>query len=109
MDDTLDLDIEKIRQTCADGRIKWTAHTLERMQERGIEPTDVINCVKNGKIIEQYPQAYPYPACLILGKKTDNTYIHVVLGYGMDFIWIVTAYEPDEDEWQSDLSERRKS
>ena len=31
-----ELDINTLRQECAVGHIKWTAHILERMQERNI-------------------------------------------------------------------------
>jgi len=103
-----ELNIADLRQKCLAGQIKWTAHTLERMQERKIEPTDVINSIINGKIIEQYPQAFPYPACLILGLKTSNSFVHVVVGYGSGFIWIITAYEPDENIWSMGFFERKE-
>lgn len=102
------LDISELKQKCNTGHIKWTVHTLERMQERSIEPTDVIKCINAGKIIEQYPQAYPHPACLILGTMANNNYIHVVVGYGSGFIWIVTVYEPDENEWTNGFMTRRE-
>ena len=102
-----ELDIVALRQKCYDGQIKWSSHGLARMQERSIGPTDVINCIANGKIIEQYPQAYPYPACLVLGAKDEDTCIHVVAGYGNDLLWIITVYEPDENEWTNGFSERK--
>ena len=103
------LEIKVLRQKCDAGHIRWTVHILEKMQERDIEPTDVINCINTGIIIEQYPQAYPYPACLILGLTVKNDkHIHVVVGYGMGFIWIVTAYEPDDSEWTNGYSERKE-
>ena len=105
MDDNLD--IISLRKKCSDGQIKWSTHVLARMQERNIEPTDVINCINNGKIIEHYPQAYPYPACLILGTKDDETYVHVVAGDGSGSIWIVTVYEPDKNEWTNGYTERK--
>ena len=101
------MDIELIKQVCDDGSIVWTAHILERMQERNTEPSDVIQCIKYGKIIEQYPQAYPYPACLILGRKINQTIIHVVVGFGDDCLWIITVYEPNEDEWHNGFAERK--
>jgi len=78
------------------------------MQERDIMPTDVVNCIDNGKIIEQYPEAYPYPACLILGKTENKKLIHIVAGYGNEFAWIVTAYEPDAYEWIDGFMARRR-
>jgi len=101
------LNIGILRQLCNSGQIKWTAHILERMQERDIHPSDVINCIQSGEIIEQYPNAFPYPACLILGTKTNNIYIHVVAGYGDGFVWIVTAYEPEENEWANGFKHRK--
>jgi len=103
-----ELDISILRQACSSGQIMWTTHTLERMQERNIEPSDVVHCISNGKIIEQYPQAYPYPACLILGTGKSLTDIHVVLGYGNDLVYIVTVYEPNLDEWEDGFSTRKE-
>ena len=107
MEGSNDLSIELLRQECIAGNIKWTTHILERMQERNIEPTDVINCISNGKIIEQYPNAYPYPACLILGKNKNNLFIHVVAGYGNSLIWVITVYEPNENEWDNEFAIRK--
>ena len=107
-----ELDIKTVRQECAAGNIKWTAHVLERMQERNIEPTDIVNCINNGKIIEQYPEAYPYPACLILGTINSanslTTHIHVVVGYGSGSVWVITAYKPDEAEWINGFTIRKE-
>jgi hypothetical protein len=102
------LNLELIQQECAVGQIKWTTHILERMQERNIEPSDVLNCINNGRIIEQYPDAYPYPACLILGTSVNNVWLHTVLGYVSGFVWIITVYEPDEDEWTNNFMERKE-
>ena len=46
----------KIYQTlCADSKIIWTKHCLERMQERDISRADVKNGISTGEIIEEYP------------------------------------------------------
>jgi len=103
----VELEIIALRQKCSSGQIKWSTHALARMQERSIEPNDVIHCINNGKIIEHYPQAYPYPACLVLGTRGYGTCVHIVVGYGSDLIWIITAYKPDETEWTNEYSERK--
>jgi hypothetical protein len=45
---------------------------------------------------------------LILGKKENGALIHVVVGKGSGFIWIVTVYEPDESEWIENYSVRKE-
>lgn len=45
------------------------------MQERDISRADVKNCIMHGEIIEDYPDDFPHPSCLIFGytviKKSD--------------------------------------
>ena len=100
-------DITLLRDKCSAGQINWSTHAHARMQERNVSPSDVISCINTGVVIEQYPDAYPHPACLILGKRRNNTYIHTVVGYGDDFIWIITAYVPDDNEWTDEFSVRK--
>lgn len=81
---------------------------MMRMEKRGIEPSDVRNCIMTGEIIEQYPTDYPYPSCLILGSKIFGNLIHVVIGCGEGYLWLVTAYYPDPASWSDDMRQRRE-
>ena len=45
--------------------MKWYKHALERMQERDISRRDVKNRIMQGEIIEDYPDDFPHPSCLI--------------------------------------------
>ena len=103
-----DFDIIVLQEKCTSGQINWSTHALARLQERNIEPTDVINCISNGKIIERYLGAYPHPACLKLDPKLDNTLIHVVAGYDVSAIWIITAYKPDDNDWSNEHTKRKE-
>lgn len=38
------------------------------------------------EIIKQYEDDRQLPSCLILGKTTDNKYMHIVLSRNEDFI-----------------------
>ena len=101
--------VEELRKLCGDGAIKWTAHILARLQERGIQPSDIKHCISTGRIIEQYPDDYPFPSCLVLGETINNRVLHVVIGVGQGFLWLVTAYYPDADSWSTDFSHRREN
>lgn len=37
--------IEKLRDLCDEKKIRWSAHCLERMQERDISRADVKKCI----------------------------------------------------------------
>ena len=100
--------IEELRKLCAEGKFKWTAHILTRLQQRNIHPSDIKTCIMTGKIIEQYPADYPYPSCLVLGTDTQEDFLHVVIGYGQGFLWLVTAYRPNPEEWEEDRITRKE-
>lgn len=51
----------------------------------------------NGEIIEQYPDDYPYPSCLILGMSIEDKYLHVVIGNHESDLFLITAYFPSFD------------
>ncbi|MFG6337693.1 MAG: DUF4258 domain-containing protein [Lachnospiraceae bacterium] len=42
---------------------------------------DIIFCIHEGEIIEQYPDDYPYPSCLILGFTMKKGRIRYDLFY----------------------------
>jgi len=102
------LSIDSLRALCSDRSIYWTDHTLKRLRERGIRRESVRQCIMSGIIIEEYPDDYPFPSCLILGRTIDSKPLHVVVGVGNRMIWIVTAYYPNPDEWNEDYSVRRE-
>ncbi len=101
------MDIEKIKELCGQSKIKWSSHASARIQQRGITREDVINCIMNGEIIEEYPEYWLNPACLIYGYSINKMIIHVVVGVD-DYIHIVTAYYPSEDKFETDMKTRKE-
>ena len=101
------LTIEAIREKCGVGAIRWSAHSTQRMLQRGISRDDVLACIESGEIIEQYPDNWLNPACLILGFDVGSNGMHVVVGVD-DFVHIVTAYRPDTSTFMPDMRTRRE-
>ncbi len=87
----------------------YRVHAIERMAERGIGDDDVRKVLGHGKVIESYPEDFPYPSILLLGWCGQRP-IHVVAADNAadDETIIVTVYEPDPDRWESGF-ERRKT
>lgn len=102
------ISITDLQKLCADGAIRWTRHVLKRLLQRGISQASVIQAILNGEIIEQYPDDYPFPSCLLLGNTAAGTALHVVCGRGPGEVWMITAYRPDPAEWENDLKTKRK-
>ncbi len=99
--------IDELRILCQNKAIRWTTHSLERIQERGIQPRDIKAAIMSGEVIEQYPTDYPHPSCLVLGVTVNGQWIHVVCGVGDGMMFVITAYYPNKDKWTSDFKTRK--
>lgn len=100
--------IETVREFIVKGKIYWTKHCLNRLNQRNILMSDVKIAINNGKIIEYYYDDYPYPSCLILGYDINGKILHIVCGISNEFIHMITAYYPDINKWENDMRTRRK-
>jgi hypothetical protein len=96
-----------LQQLCSDKNIKITAHSVNRFRERGIKYKEVFCVIKNDEIIEQYPNDFPYPSCLLLGYPAENTPLHVVVGTNGEELYVITAYYPNSEKWEDDYKTRR--
>ena len=85
-----------------------TQHVLERIRQREVEKDDLLNIIMIGEIIEQYPNDFPFPSCLILGYSRKGEPLHIVCGLGKNKVWVVTVYIPDPSEWEADLKTRKR-
>jgi hypothetical protein len=101
------MDLKKIIQLLESEKINWSQHILKKMQKRRIKINDIMVSIKNGEIIENYPDDYPYPSCLILGYNKEEKPIHIVCAVGNNKLWMITTYYPDEKIWEDDFKNRR--
>ncbi len=89
--------------------VKFTEHARLAMRDDNLTTFDVLQAIKNFEIIEEYPDAKPFPACLILCWLRGKKPLHMVcaLPEHVDMLIIVTMYIPSKEEW-SDYRRRRK-
>lgn len=90
------------------GHVEWQRHALEKMMERGIPREAVKEVLLSGEIIMNYPDDKPYPSALFLGWVKNQPF-HVVVSLDSMTGWcfIITAYKPDADHFESDYKTRR--
>jgi hypothetical protein len=101
------LQINDLRNLCHDENIAITKHARLRLAERRITIEDIKRAIKTGEIIKQYEDDKPFPSCLLLGLTQHDTYIHVVASVDDEYLYIITAYYPDEQEWEADWKTRK--
>jgi len=104
----MELNIIDLRKLCTPENMEITLHAAKRLEQRHISIKDILSCILNGEIIEQYPTDYPYPSCLVLGLSTKQLSLHVVVGSNLKKLWIITAYYPSPDKWEENLKTRKE-
>lgn len=101
------MDIEEIRYLYHSGKVHWTEHILNKMDQRNISAREVADAIDQGKIIEQYPNPVEEPSCLLCHKNITQK-IHIVVTKKEGVLLLVTAYVPDLGHFQEDLKTRRR-
>ncbi|MCM1184505.1 MAG: DUF4258 domain-containing protein [Roseburia sp.] len=102
------IEAEQLRTLNVPENLVITEHARLRLYERGISIDDIVNGINTGEIIRQYEEDKPLPSCLILGLSVKSEYLHIVVSCDADFIYLITAYVPDSDIWESDLKTKRR-
>lgn len=101
---------DQVLQLVLKGDVVVSEHGYDEMAEDGIFVRDVVDGLKEGKIVEDYP-AYPKgPTVLVLEKDRDGNPIHVVWGIPKGKASpavVVTAYRPDPQRWTRDFLRRK--
>ena len=89
--------------------LKFSNHAIRKMFEREIYPEEIVKTIKNGEIIEEYPDDYPYPSYLILLKNKKVIHVVVAVNKKLKECYIITAYIPLKEKWKDNFKIRRES
>lgn len=90
-----------VAATVAD-RIVTSRHSLSEAANDDLKLGEIYDSVvESGELIEDYPDAYPTPACLVLGFNTISEPIHSVWSYDRikQVAKLITVYRPDPNRW----------
>lgn len=98
----------RVRQA-ARRRILYLPHAVRQMArcDRMISVSEVREVVLAGLVIEDYPEDQRGHSCLLLGRGEGGRVVHVVCSPKTEYLAIITAYLPDEEQWSTDFKRRR--
>ena len=100
------MNIEIIKDRCQKGLLVISLHAEERMTKREITRKEVLEIIIRGEIIEEYPNDWPHPSCLVFGCTVNGRYLHAVVAVEPELLRLVTVYEPDPEIFP-DLKHRK--
>lgn len=104
------MDIEIIRQRVRNDLYLIKSHAIVHALKEGFDRQDMVEVVLGGTIIEDYADE---KRALICGRSSMSPnvdiYLHVVCEYADPvYLEFVTAYIPDQQEWESPPFRRRE-
>lgn len=107
MDDKSEM-LSRVRDV-AKKKLLFLPHALRQMSrpDRMITTSEVRSVIERGEVVENYPDDPRGESCLVLGHGESRRSIHIVCAPREDYLAIITAYLPDEDEWTDNFTVRK--
>ncbi len=104
------MNIESVQERVRLGNYLTKAHAVQHALKEGFMRKHIIEAVLNGKIIEEYPGDQRVLICGPTSLSENITiHLHIVCEYADPvYIEFITAYIPDEKQWESPPFSRRK-
>ncbi len=103
------MDVLNLVRHSAAKRILILPHAVRQMSrpDRMISVAEIRSVIKNGELVEDYPEDVRGHSCLILGRGEYNRPIHVVCSPKDEYLAVITAYIPSELEWEDNFKKRK--
>ena len=91
----------KIRQKVQTGQYEYSKHAVDETILRHISVREVHEALlSNLELLEDYPDDFYGPSCLLMGFTVAGRPLHLVCSYPTrPLVRIITIYEPDRAGW----------
>ncbi len=89
---------DRVVRLVARGEVLISEHGYDELAADGILIRDILAGVREGKVVEDYPEYYRGPCVLVLQRDHEGKPVHVVWGLPSQAVSpavVVTAYRPD--------------
>jgi Domain of unknown function (DUF4258) len=96
------MDIDDLIEAIHVGQVVTSRHSLTEAVADDLGLGEIYDSVSaSGEILEDYPNAYPTPSCLVLEFNTVGDPIHSVWSYDpvKKIAKLITVYRPDPKLW----------
>lgn len=97
MDTTSILDLFK--RAVRERQIKISLHAAEEALAEHITRPEIEDAMLNAQLLEDYPDWWLGPSCLVYGQTSAGRDLHVVVSYSGFPVTIITVYEPQPPKW----------
>ena len=82
-------------------QIKISLHATEVALAEEITRTEIEATLLSAQLLEDYPDWWLGPSCLVYGQTKSGRDIHIVASYSKLPITIITVYAPRSPKWRT--------
>jgi len=94
------------------GQVKISDHGYDELAADDLYVHEIIESVKKGKIVEEYPNFHKGQCVLVLQEDKEGKPVHVVWGIPKGKTSpavLITAYRPNPGSWEAGFLRRKKN
>lgn len=97
-----------LKQVIITSGYRVSNHPDEQALEDDLKISEICYSVKNGEVIEEYADDFPFPSCLVYGCCSNNSPVHRVWAYNENnaSAVLMTVYRLSPEKW-IDFKQRR--
>ena len=102
---------EQILRLVERGDVRISDHGYDELAADGLSVRDAVSTIRDGVVVEDYPDYAKGPCVLVLQQDRKGEHIHVVWGVprgSSSPAVLVTANRPDPKRWEPDFLRRKK-
>jgi hypothetical protein len=89
------------KRAVQEGQIMLSLHAAEEALAENITRPEIEAALLNAQVLEDYPDWWLGPSCLIYGRTRVGRDLHIVTSYSELPITIITVYEPRPPKWMT--------
>jgi hypothetical protein len=79
--------------------IKISLHAAEEALTEHITRAEIEAAMLGAQVLEDYPDWWLGPSCLVYGQTQTGRDLHIVASYSELPVTIITVYEPRQPKW----------
>lgn len=87
------------KQAVQEQQIVISLHAAEQALAENITRLEIEVALFNAQLLEDYPNWWLGPSCLIYGRTPGGRDLHIVASYSELPITVITVYEPCPPKW----------
>jgi len=88
-----------LRQAVHQQQISLSLHAAEEALAEHITRPEIEAAMLRARLLEDYPDWWLGPSCLVYGRTQAGRDIHIVVSYAGLPVTIITVYEPQPPKW----------